>query len=339
MNDKAVTKKVAPIVQLRERLTSRASELKAALTDIPVDTFVRAVMTSAQINPEILECSWASVWLACLRACRDGLLPDGQEGAIVAFKSTAQWLPMYQGLLKRFRRSGQFKTIFAEIVREGEPFEYWIDEAGPHIRHVPGDDDAPMMKCYAIATTKEADKRRAMSRTTREDSPWNKWPDPMYRKTALRALAPMLPSSRDIMDEDDFEPEPETPTTTEPYFAPPTSIAAQSPVERAQTALDEFANDQQDSSAEPEGSSGGTGDGGTPQTTSAENQPAASNTATDKATRAEDLLQAYERGQKAKSTGAKPGAVPGEYRDQAHMREQIAWRAGYDGKAMPSFGQ
>ena len=46
---------------------------------------------------------------------------------------------MYQGLLRRFRRSGNFKWVKADVVREGEEFAHYIDEAGEHFRHVPGD--------------------------------------------------------------------------------------------------------------------------------------------------------------------------------------------------------
>ena len=39
--------------------------------------------------------------------------------AIVPFKSNAQWIPMYQGLLKKFRQSGECKWITANVVRRG----------------------------------------------------------------------------------------------------------------------------------------------------------------------------------------------------------------------------
>ena len=82
-----------PLVIFRERLEARRDELKNALpSDIPVDRFIRAIITSAQINPDILACQWQSLWLACMRACRDGLLPDGREGAIVPFKDQATWI-------------------------------------------------------------------------------------------------------------------------------------------------------------------------------------------------------------------------------------------------------
>jgi recombination protein RecT len=207
-----------PLMVLRERLEQRKIEIKNALpSDVSVDAFIRAAITSAQLNPEILACSWQSLWTACLRACRDGLLPDGVEGAIVPYKSTATWIPMYPGLLRRFRRSGQFKWVTAGVVRDGETFEHWITQDGEHFRHIPGESvTAPIKQIYALATTKdggvfvavlplaEANKIRNMSRATREDAPWKQWPEEMYKKTAIRRLAKLLPSARDIIGEDDI---------------------------------------------------------------------------------------------------------------------------------------
>lgn len=201
----------SPIIVLRERLEERRQDLKNALPDdISPDRFIRSVIVSAQINPDILACSWQSVWLACMRACRDGLIPDGVEAAIVPFKSTANYIPMYQGLLRNFRRSGRFKWVTAGIVRQGEEYAHWIDEEGEHFKHVPGDAfNAPILRIYAMATTKdggifvtvlpieEADKIKNMSRATREDSPWKLWTSEMYKKTALRRLSKMLPTARD----------------------------------------------------------------------------------------------------------------------------------------------
>src|SRR5262245_33323241 len=144
-----------PIVVLKERLEARSQELKAALAEIPPERFIRAVITAAQINPDILACQWNSVWISCMKACRDGLLPDGVEGAIVAYGDKANWIPMYRGLLRKFQESGAFKWISADVVRTGELFEYWIDQNGPHFKHVPDGEaaDTAICKVYAIATT------------------------------------------------------------------------------------------------------------------------------------------------------------------------------------------
>jgi len=173
-----------PLVVLRERLEARKGELANALNDIKPDHFIRAVTTAAQMNPDIQACSFQSLWLACMRACRDGLLPDGREGAIVPYKSNAQWIPMYQGLLKKFRQSGMAKWITSDVVREGETFEHWVDQTGEHFKHIPeGDESKPIIKVYAAALTTdgafyvavmsmtEINKIKAMSKASRDDSP------------------------------------------------------------------------------------------------------------------------------------------------------------------------
>ena len=134
--EKTENKPIHPIVSLQAQLEKRASELSRALpAHMPAERFIRVVLTACQLNPDLLACDRTSLWNACMRAAQDGLLPDGREGAIVPYKDKAQWMPMTQGLLKRFRNSGQFKSITAGIVRETEPFEHWVDENGEHLKH------------------------------------------------------------------------------------------------------------------------------------------------------------------------------------------------------------
>jgi recombination protein RecT len=313
-----------PMVVLRDRLQQRQGELKAALgPDIPVETFIRAVMTSVALNPEILACSFQSIWNSCLRACRDGLIPDGQDAAIVPFKSTASYIPMYSGLLRRFRRSGQFRWITAGIVRQGEEFEHWIGADGEHFRHVPGDDvSRPIIKAYSVATTKdggifvavmpkaEVDKIRAQSRATREDSPWNRHYEEMAKKTALRRLSKYLPSARDLLpDEEALDIEASSPALPSPPEEP-SSVAAgeEGGAQGAPTAADESAA----------------------RTTPAE-RPAAA----DQSPSEDPIAAAYRRGIEAKAASHRRSALPGEYRGSAQSKLADAWFAGFDGKPMP----
>jgi recombination protein RecT len=157
---------------------------------------------------------------------------------------------MYQGLLKRFRRSGQFRWIKADVVRQGEEFYHYVDENGEHIKHVPGDSiEAPITRVYAMAATKdggvfvtvmpiaEVEKIRAMSKATREDSPWRMWFSEMAKKTALRRLSKVLPSEGDFPDDevDSFEAPNLAPA------APALSFAAEPRARGAAAALDQFA--------------------------------------------------------------------------------------------------
>jgi recombination protein RecT len=217
MNDLTTVANKPPQLVWREMLEQRKNEIKNMLpSDISPDVFIRAATTATQLNPEILACTWQSRWDACVRACRAGLLPDGQEAAIVPFKNRAQFVPMVQGVLRNIRRSGQLKWIQADVVREGEIFIREVTHDGPVFRHVPGNNfQAPIIGAYAVAGTKdggffnkylsldEINKHRAFSRAGREDSPWNQWFEAMAIKTAIHGLGKTLPSVRDALSEDE----------------------------------------------------------------------------------------------------------------------------------------
>ena len=333
-----------PIVILRERLEARKDELAKALTDVTPDQLIRALVTSAQINPELQAVTWQSLWTACMQACRDGLLPDGVEGAIVPFKSRATWIPMYQGLLRRFRRSGQFKWVTANVVREGEEFAHHIDEQGEHFRHVPGDDfNAPIAKVYAMATTKdggvfvnvmsiaEANKIRNMSRASRDDSPWKLWPEEMYKKTALRRLSKVLPSGRDIIGDEEL-PEPlEAPATAPPSIArAPGAAAALEQFSRAVPAGD----NPHPVSADDAGQEGGEQgmDAGASAAQATRDPAAADDNDAHLA-----IMAAFKAGQAAKAAGHLRKALPGLLRDPSRSKEALAWTAGWEGEPMPEF--
>ena len=323
-----------PIVVMRERLEQRTTEIRAALVDIRPEQFIRAVITSATINPDIQACSWQSLWLACMRACRDDLLPDGRQGAIVPYKDKATWIPMYQGLLLRAWRTGKFKWIGADIVREGDRWEHYVDTSGVHFRHEPGDDiDRPILRIYAAATTldggtflavlpfAEANKIKRMSKTTRDDSPWKMWESEMFKKTALRRLAKMLPIEITV-DEDADEPfEEPQPIEATPRRAP-----------GALAALDAFAGGGRE---DVEESSTASGSG---QFTEAEREQAKvelQNIAAGSGESPETFLErshreAYQRGKDDKAKGVARKAVPTEYRDVPKLA--LAWVAGWSGE-------
>jgi recombination protein RecT len=314
MNETAVTttKAKPPIEVMRERLEARADELKAALTDVSVEQFIRALITSATINPEIQACSWNSLWNACMRACRDQLLPDGKQGSILPFKDKAQWIPGYQGLLLRAWRIGKIKWIGAYVVHEGDRWVHYIDTTGEHFRHDPKNKTDTMIGVYGAATTLEggtfiaylpkieADKIRDESKARREDSPWHKWPGEMYKKTALRRLAKMLPVDLPFEDEDSDE---------MPASVPIGGAKIRRP-EGATAALETFAGEDDQLPLGDENDS-----------------PALFET-----TNSTAAWLAYERGKADKSNGVLRKACPGEYRADNHLA--MSWLRGWNGEPL-----
>jgi len=356
----AIAKKQHPLVVLRERLEARVDELRSALpSDITPERFIRALTTAAQIDPNLLACTFQSLWIACMRACRDGLLPDGVEGAIVAYKDRAQFIPMYRGLLKKV--APQMKWVTTNLVYDGEQFEHYVDEHGEHLRHVPGDNFGGTVKrVYAMGATKdggiyiavmslaEVEKIRKTAKASREDAPWNAWREEMQKKTALRRLCKLLPITAQLPEDEDEATE-EAPKLT----------AVPAPRERgAAAALDLFASSPEESSQGDSPSQGETGGSGEPATVDAPaarkgpaEAPAAADAhddttnaqqsasvtedpANDPSTDGDPVAAAHEKGRAAKAAGHQRKALPGEYRTPDRDEEAQAWLKGYDGKPL-----
>lgn len=359
MTDLQVAKQAdSALVQFRKMLTSRKGELVQALegTGVSADQMIRAATTSVMLDPELIErVSFRSFWLSLLRACRDGLIPDGVQAAIVSYKHSAQYVPMYRGMLLRFERSGQYKEIWGGFHRtDDKSWRMWSDEHGPHFLHEMGSGNGPVIETFAAARTlaggffitiineKEMDRLRAMSRATREDSPWNKWPDQMRLKSAFKRLCKTLPMTSALartIEVDDEELELDT-TQDEEKLATPLT---------ARGALDQFAPPSQPP-AQDQTAAGGAGTQATTQTPSEATSPPhvdgndtvpgpeASSKVAEPAARADvakDIAYAYERGKQDRMNGMQEKASPPEYRSDSAVKLFDAWRAGFRGQPIP----
>jgi recombination protein RecT len=346
----AAVKQANPLVVLNSYLEQRVDSLRSALPPhIKPERFISSVMTAVQLNPDLLACERRSLWLACMRCAQDGLLPDGRDAAIVSYKAKAQYLPMYQGLLRKFRNSGQFKWITAGIVYDGEVFEHWIDENGEHFKHVPSNDnpDRKAKRAYALATTKDGgvfiadlsltdiNKRRAMSQASRDDAPWKKWPDEMTKKTALRVLSKLLPQSSDLdifLQRDEQE---SLGVETVETISDQRGAAFGNVLDHFATSGEEASPGPASSTASGAGSVGGEAQGASSE--AANSSAAAAGDPAPAGGDSDPIEAAHRRGVEWRAKNGAKRAVPGEYRDPARTREQIAWEAGWNGAPVPTF--
>lgn len=210
-NEVVTTKGAKPIDQFRASINNLSPALKNALpTHIPVERFVNVAITAVNLNPKLLDCNRNSLFTACMRAAQDGLLPDGRDGAIVPYGETAQWMPMYQGLIRKMRNSGEIATISAHPVYAKDHFEYILGDA-ERIDHKPftGGEPGEVTGAYAIVTLKDGsiqreyvprtdiDKARRTSRSP--DSPaWKNWYSEMSRKVAIHRISKYLPMTPEL---------------------------------------------------------------------------------------------------------------------------------------------
>lgn len=218
-----------PSTKLSDQLMELKPELEKVLpAHISVDKFMRVVNTAISMNPDLYGADRRSLFTSCVKCATDGLLPDGREAALVIFNSKekyteggkkldrwvqkVQYMPMFAGLQKKVRNSGELKELTCNAVFQQDTFRYWVDDAGEHITHEPNleaDDRGRFKAVYCIAKTKEGgvymevmtrgqvEQVRAVSKSA-TSGPWASWFDEMARKTVFRRLSKRLPMSTDI---------------------------------------------------------------------------------------------------------------------------------------------
>ena len=209
------------IVEVRTAVEKMAPQFKAALpAHVPVDRFVRTVLTAVQTNGDLLQADRRTLFAAATRAAQMGLLPDGREGAIVTFSNQCSFMPMLGGILKLIRNSGELASLDAQIVHQADKFTYHpgIDPVPVHEPDWFGE-RGDIIGVYAVArmkdgstyveimNRKQVEQVRSVSRS-KNSGPWVTWWDEMARKTVIRRLAKRLPLSTDldgVLHDDDTE--------------------------------------------------------------------------------------------------------------------------------------
>jgi hypothetical protein len=121
----AQSRALSPIEGFRSTLQSMEKEFAVALPpQIPVGKFVRTVITTVQMNPQLLECDRRSLFATAMKAAQDGLLLDGREAAAWCSDKNGpmvQYMPMIGGLLEeaaQFRRASVDRSLHGPRERQ-----------------------------------------------------------------------------------------------------------------------------------------------------------------------------------------------------------------------------
>jgi recombination protein RecT len=324
------------------------AQFKFALpAHIPVERFMRVVVTAVQREPKLRKCTKQSFFNACMQAANDGLLPDGREGAIVPFgedegggkkSDIATWMPMIFGIRKKVRNAGVLSDWNVQVVQQGDQFDFELGDE-PYIKHKPsptGGRARPVLFAYSIATYPDGTKSREVMNIDQirdieklakaKRGPWSNpifFPE-MARKTVAKLHAKQLPMSTDLdrlLHRDDalydF-------TGAADQRAKPEAIKRPASVAAA---LNSFADDVPDEPDDPPLSDK---PAEAPPAGDAAKPPAEQQNAQQETPEA----IAWRKGQDAKAKGMTKGALPLEYRE-GHASERHAWEAGHAGQPLP----
>lgn len=181
-----------------------------------------AAMNVTSKNSQLLQCSPSSIFQALMQCAELKLYPGPlQEAAIVPFWSSkkkcyeAQFMVMYQGIIKLAMNSRHILSVYANVVRERDFFNYTLG-SDAKLDHKPAmSDRGEMIAAYAIAKLSSGgdvfevmikeDIMRIKGRSQGKDkeySPWNTedfepW---MWRKTAVKQLLKLIPKSVELAE-------------------------------------------------------------------------------------------------------------------------------------------
>ena len=190
-------------------ITARQDSLATMLpSNVSKDRFVNAAIAAVKQTPDLLTASARSLFTAVTKAAQDGLLPDGREGVITAYKGEAKWNPMTYGLRKRARDLDGI-LIDSQVVYENDKF-IWHQGDDPHIEHIPAQLGTPrgaMIGAYAIFKREDGTilHREVMDATqietvhgqsfAKESLMWTKFKTEAWRKTVIRRGVKSVPCS------------------------------------------------------------------------------------------------------------------------------------------------
>lgn len=212
-------------------MKATAHKMMAALPKhVTPDRMMRVAINCIRKVPKLLDCDPASLFGAITEAATYGWELGGVLGHayLVPFGRECTLIPGYKGLVDLCRRSGQISTISAEVVHQGDKFDYSLGD-DPHIRHVPNDGDPqrhskPISYVYVVVKLRDGGIQRSVWSAAsidahkekysqawrnadrgKKDSSWHTaWPA-MAKKTVLRdmigrGLLPVSAEYREIVD-------------------------------------------------------------------------------------------------------------------------------------------
>jgi len=201
--------------QLNARIAAYAEDYAKVLPQhIDSAHWVRLAQGLLRRNEGLAEAAVSnpSSFLAALLECaRLGHEPGTEHYALVPFKTNGRLevtgIEQYQGEIERMYRAGAVASVICEVVRKNDFFVWRPGNPPDHDADwfANAETRGELVGVYAFATLKgggiskvvvmgaeEIAKHKEVART---DVMWRKWPEAMWRKTAIHELEKWVPTS------------------------------------------------------------------------------------------------------------------------------------------------
>lgn len=172
------TRELSPFEKFRIQINKLRTDIGALIGKDKVDTFVRTCLNAVQHNPGLLVADRRTLFLACMEAASDGLLPDGNEAVLNVYSTKdkersdrenravyieiVQYLPMAYGLVQKMYEIPGVVFVDAVAVNDRDAFDYARGD-NPHIDHKPYDgteDPGKVKAAYVVIKFKDRETKR-----------------------------------------------------------------------------------------------------------------------------------------------------------------------------------
>lgn len=198
--------------KLATQLSFYQKDLLAVLPKhVSLDRLKQVFVLTCKQNPKLLECDPASLIKAVFTCASIGLEPDPFLGQvyILPYKTTAQVIIGYKGLIRLIRNSGEIASVSCQAIHANDNYSYNLG-TDPYMNHQPAiGDRGEIILFYCAAKFKDgsvhleimntAEVKAVMSQSSAvkggRETPWNTHFEEMGKKTVCRRAMKWLPVS------------------------------------------------------------------------------------------------------------------------------------------------
>lgn len=186
---------------------------------LDAERMLQIALVAIRRVPKLAECHPATLIGAVIESLRMGLEPGAGPGEswLIPFDNKKKkrvevvLVPDYRGLLKLVRRSGEVGAVMAEVVCEGDQFDYGVSDSGPYLSWKPGKErgkathffcgvwnTSRILIASSVMTPEEIDEHAKRFSRAYEQGPWQTDFRAMGIKTVVRRTAKQAPTSSEV---------------------------------------------------------------------------------------------------------------------------------------------
>lgn len=199
-------------LSVKEKKVQTVSDvLSVAMTDIKdvIPTFLsperlmKVFISQCKKTPKLLDCDATSLVKAFTDAGEIGLEPDGIHAHLIPYGKEVNYMVDYKGMIKLARLSGEIADMTANVVYTEDVFSHEYG-SNKHLKHIKCMKKKRGVRMCAYSYVKYKDGSEDFRVLTEEEimhakkssktaAIWDRDPDPMWAKTAVRQHSKFLP--------------------------------------------------------------------------------------------------------------------------------------------------